>query len=253
MTIDERKHTDLAVQSDLPARSMPDQSLEAWLAGTAVDQAYLRKSLIHPSSREAHRIGVAVEFQRLEFVGDAILNMVVSEWLYRRYPEAAEGSLSATRAMLVGRENLAAASRKIELGSWVHTGAGHRTKDLVADNDSMLADAFEVLVAALYLKTGHDGVSHFLSMILDSMQVALIHPKSHPKTAVKEWAEKMRIPYKFVIQSQTGPDHAPMFVCILSAGERQVKGWGPSRRKAENQASILLLEQLQTAEEGNND
>jgi len=186
--------------------------------------------------------------ERLEFLGDAVINLVVGHILMQRYPELKEGNLSRMRANLVNEYQLASVARKIDLGSYIQLGKGEiHSKGW--DKNSILADTFEAVIAAVYLDDGFDVVfkiidSHFSVLInLVTMPTANHDYKSQLQELVQVAHSTMPI-YRVVHES--GPDHDKIFRVQLKVGEIRTEGTGKSKKVAEQDAARKGLEILKS-------
>jgi ribonuclease-3 len=188
--------------------------------------------------------------ERLEFLGDAVLDFVVAAWLYRHCPEMREGALTQIRSSLVRTEQLAEFARQIELGRALRLGRGERNAG-GQDRPALLCAAFEALIGAIYLQAGIPAVEAFfypfleasrekISDILAGVQI------SNPKSVLQEWtqANHLGIPrYKLV--GESGPDHAKTFeVEVFVDGKRYGIGRGSSKNAAEQEAARDALRSL---------
>lgn len=205
------------------------------------------QALTHPSwANEAGRpLG---SNQRLEYLGDAVLQLVVSDHIFRRYPELAEGELTRLRAAAVREESLAAAARAIELGSYVSLGKGEEISG-GRNRNSDLADAFEAVVGALYLDLGLEPARRLaieaLRPILEADQ-ALPRGKD-PKTALQEYVQRWPgggLAYDLL--EAAGPDHDKRFrVAVFWRGQPLGEGEGKSKKEAEQRAAEAALGSLE--------
>jgi ribonuclease III len=184
-----------------------------------------------------------VNNQRLEFLGDRVLGLVVAEMLYAAFPEAREGDLAKRHAALVCGDTLAAVAEKIGLGDEMilsdsELGTGGR------GNISNLEDACEALIGALYVDGGLEPARHFITTHWQDLLTAMITPPKDPKTALQEWAQGQGLglpDYREV--GRTGPAHAPEFVIEVTVqGYAPFTGRAASKRAAEQIAAKALLE-----------
>jgi len=206
-------------------------------------EALTHKSYLH----EAKDAG-EVDNERLEFLGDAVLDLVVSQHLLTAFPDAAEGELSKLRARLVNEKTLARVARRIGLGELLRLGRGE-TKTQGRNKPSLLADALEALFAGVYLDGGLDAavasVKAAFSEELASCDRSLL-TKGDFKTDLQETCQREfeMLPHYRTIR-ETGPDHEKLFeVEILIRGERYGVGLGKSKKEAEQMAAKQALEQL---------
>jgi ribonuclease-3 len=218
------------------------QRLSRQLGHAFADPELLDDALTHRSAQARHN-------ERLEFLGDAVLGFVVAEALWRRFPQATEGELSRLRAQLVNRETLARVAQELELGQYMRLGAGELRSGGHA-RESILADAVEAVLAALYLDGGLEVVRAVVDRVLGP-RLAALSPETQrkdAKTRLQEWlqARRLALPAYEVVDT-SGEDHAQTFVvrCTVDALGRAATAAGSSRRKAEQLAAERLLETLE--------
>jgi ribonuclease-3 len=199
-----------------------------------------------------HRSAGSLNNERLEFLGDALLDFFVGEALYFRFEHADEGRLSRLRAGLVKKESLAEVARSLNLGDFLNLGAGE-LRSGGHTRDSILADAMEAVIAAVYLDGGVD-VARALVLKLFNPRFEAIDPEQllkDPKTRLQEFlqAHKHALP-EYGIQDIGGSQHAQVFkvLCRVPALSVQASGSGTSRRKAEQQAARKMLKLLKSGE-----
>ncbi len=196
----------------------------------------------------SHRSVGACNNERLEFFGDALVNMFVAEMLYERFPKADEGELTRLRARLVSEPALAGMARELELGDQLHLGTGE-LKSGGFRRDSILADAFEALIAAIYLDGGWQECRNSVRDLFDRRvaEVAGTDDKD-AKTRLQELLQGrgLALPVYELIAS-SGADHAKVFDvdCVVAALEVHAPGRGASRRAAEQAAAAAALAQIQ--------
>ncbi|MGN7769125.1 ribonuclease III [Stenotrophomonas sp. 22692] len=206
------------------------------------DLALLKQALTHRSAGAPHN-------ERLEFLGDSIVNMMAAEALYRRWPKADEGAMTRARAELVREGALAVIGRTLELGERLTLGPGEM-KSGGHRRDSILADAVEAVVAAIYLDAGFEAcravVLPWFSASIEALP-ASGRPEKDPKTRLQEWlqARQKALP-QYELVSESGDDHAKHFRvrCNVADPAASIEGEGASRRLAEQQAAAAVLEQL---------
>jgi ribonuclease III len=212
------------------------------------------EALTHPSAlaperrRRRCRPPVKRGYERLEFLGDRVLGLVVADYLWHRFEGEPEGDLTRRHTHLVRREALARVSETIGLGQYLvlsRTEAAAGT----ASNPGILADACEALIAAIYLDGGFEAASAFVRRFWEPLIEEMEEPPRDPKTALQEWvqARGLALPaYELVATS--GPDHAPLFTVMASvAGGDRASATASSKRSAEARAAGMLLARL-TAE-----
>ena len=221
-------------------------ALEARLGHTFRDPALLRLALTHPSI--AHESDVAVQHnQRLEFLGDAALGLVITRELYQRFPAFGEGPLTKARAQLVNQRALAEQGRALGLGEFLIMSRGELAHG-GRERPSALADAFEAVAGAIYLDGGYPAVSDFvLRCFRDSFgEFSALPNLSNPKGELQEklQSKSNTAPCYEIIQS-SGPDHDRNFeVLVTHEGRELGRGRGKSKRTAESDAALAALQAL---------
>ncbi|MCB2081589.1 MAG: ribonuclease III [Rickettsiales bacterium] len=200
----------------------------------------LKQALTHPSDHLA-----PAHYERLEFLGDAVLGLAVSELLYTRYPEEREGALAKRRAALVCGNSLAVVARSIGLGELLSMGEGE-IQSGGRDNDTNLENAMEALFGAIYLDGGWEHAHSLAQQLFAPYAESMLAPPKDPKTRLQEWiqAQGHAVPHYRVLAKE-GPAHAPFFTMEVSiAGGHRASGTGTSKREAEREAASALLTQL---------
>ncbi len=201
-----------------------------------------------------HRSAGPVNNERQEFLGDAILGFIVADVLYHRFPDASEGDLSRLRARLVKKESLAEVAREMELGRYLRLGAGE-LRSGGQSRDSILADALEAVVAAVYLDGGYQAARELVLGLFRNRLEGLPADarEKDPKTRLQEWLQSRRLPLpSYAIERISGKQHDQEFtvVCRVEALDLATRGRGGSRRKAEQEAAREMLEQARGQEQG---
>lgn len=196
-----------------------------------------------------HRSHAVANNERLEFLGDALINFVVGETLYRLRPEAEEGALSRLRASLVREQSLARLARELKLGDAIKLGEGE-LKSGGWRRDSVLADTFEAIVGAIYLDGGFEAVKAVCLQQFQPLLAELPDPESlkDPKTRLQEWLQaRARALPVYEVLSESGPPHRRQFVvrARLVDADFTAEAFSNSRRGAEQKAAELLLQRLQ--------
>ena len=208
-----------------------------------VDPGLLAQALTHRSAGSPHN-------ERLEFLGDALLNLIVAQQLYARWPKADEGAMTRARAELVRESTLAALARELQVGGALTLGPGEM-KSGGHRRDSILADALEAIIAALYLDGGFDTCRDVVLTWFEPMLAAL--PPLHQvgkdaKTRLQEWLQARQQPLPvYDLLRESGDDHDKTFQvsCVLSEPARMSQGSGSSRRVAEQAAAGAMLDVLE--------
>lgn len=205
------------------------------------DQGLLAQALTHRSAGAPHN-------ERLEFLGDALLDLIVAEALYARWPRADEGALTRARAELVRESTLARLARELDLGPRLMLGPGEM-KSGGHRRDSILSDALEAVIAAIYLDAGYDAcraaVLSWFAAELDGLEIAKVG--KDPKTRLQERLQAKQRPLPvYELLGESGDDHAKIFHvrCSVSEPEVSAEGEGGSRRAAEQLAAEAVLAAL---------
>jgi ribonuclease-3 len=213
-----------------------------WLAGVfgrrPRDLAPYERALTHGSQAKAN-------YERLEFLGDRVLGLIVAEWLYELFATDPEGSLSKRLNALVTGPVCAEVAR--ELGVRAHLKLGKQARDDGAsDSDNVLGDVMEALIGAWYQEAGLDAVRAFVRGAWGDRVQAGAKAPQHPKSALQEWAAAHnRKPPEYTIVERTGPGHAPKFTMLVSIGKlAEATATGSSKQEAETAAAKALLEKL---------
>src|SRR5688572_22959216 len=212
------------------------------------DPTLLDRELTHKSFTNEHRETPAPNNERLEFLGDAVLGFVVGELIYRFFPELQEGSLSKIKAHLVSSSTLAMKGRELGLGRFLRLGTGE-ARSGGAEKLSLIADAFEALIAAIYLDGGLPAASEFVRKVFGP-EVAGIDVGDlsfHDyKTALQETAQALGLPLpEYRVVEESGPDHEKAFDVELSwDGASFAHGRGSSKREAQRKAAKEALRKL---------
>lgn len=204
-------------------------------------QELLVQALTHPSWALEHQ---AADNQRLEYLGDAVLQLCVSQQLYARFPKEGEGKLSRRRAALVREETLAEAARRMGLGKALRISVGEEHTG-GRDKPSILADAMEAVLAAVYLDGGMAPAGQLVERIIGgNWNVMVISLDA--KTALQEKLQARGQPTPvYALMGQEGPAHAPVFTCRVSCGDQVLaQGQGSSKKQAEQQAAKAALSAL---------
>ena len=218
-----------------------DHRLEQLLGHQFSDRALLLTALTHRSHSSPHN-------ERLEFLGDSILNGVIARQLYDRFPELPEGDLTRLRANLVRQDSLHQLALKLSLGSHLRLGEGE-LKSGGAQRPSILADAVEALFGATWLDGGYDAASAMIVRLYGEMLTAIVpgKPIKDAKTRLQEYLQGRRLPVpKYTLTGTDGEAHAQHFrmACEIDALKIRTEGSGGSRRAAEQMAAQSALERL---------
>ncbi|MGE3977435.1 MAG: ribonuclease III [Nitrospira sp.] len=211
--------------------------------------SFLTEALTHRSYVNERRDSGRKHNERLEFLGDAVLSLIVSDYLASRYPELSEGALSKLKAKLVSEAPLANAARRLDLGARLKLGRGEELSN-GRDKASLLADAFEAIIAAVYLDGGLEASRNFtIEALTDELgRIDVMQEKpggDDYKTRFQEWCQKRYdVLPRYVIVRETGPDHQKLFEVEVHVNDRALGiGRGYSKKEAEQEAAQRALEQ----------
>ena len=220
--------------------SVSPRALEKTIGYRFKDGALLDRSLTHISA--AGGGNRANSYQRLEFLGDHVLGLIISDMLFRSFPKADEGELSRRLADLVRREACADVARAIDLGAALRLGASEANAG-GRMRTAILADVCEALVGAVYLDGGYPAAMKVVEKLWGERMRAPVRPLRDPKTILQEWAQARGLPtpaYREV--ERTGPHHDPEFrVAVTLPNREPAEGVGRSKRAAEQAAAEALL------------
>lgn len=207
------------------------------------EQAFIHRSYLNESKEKIS------SNERLEFMGDSILSFVVSEHLYKTYPEFNEGVLTNLRSLLVNTKSLANLSREYQLGQYLKLSHGEE-ESKGRENESLLANCFESFIGALYLDQGIEAVKKFIAEALFPQIDGYVQARSFkdPKSLLQEFvqARKQNSPI-YKVLNEEGPPHAKIFtIGVFVHDEKVGEGVGKSKQEAEEQAAKQGLAQLKT-------
>jgi ribonuclease-3 len=235
----------LATQRDVRAPESPAQLAER-LGLTFGNISLLTRAMTHRSYLNENSSAVE-DNERLEFLGDAVLDFVVGAWVYNHCPEMAEGDLTRMRSALVRNEQLAEFARQLDLGQAMRMGRGESASG-GRERDNLLGSTFEALIGALYLDSGLESVDQFMEPLLGGVRERVIMRAEiyDPKSRFQEWAQSERLGTpKYVTVGAAGPDHAKVFeVEVRIKDETYGRGAGPSKQIAAQVAAQTALETL---------
>jgi ribonuclease III len=224
------------------------RELEERLGYRFGDIGLLENALTHRSFVNENPALPSKDNERLEFLGDAVLELTITDMLMRKFPDAAEGQLSKLRASVVNEQPLAELARRFRLGEFLLLGRGEETSG-GRMKPSLLANAFESMIAALFLDSGFDRtaafIESFFAPLIDQGGTTPVYRDY--KTAVQEVCQiRFRDVPRYVLISEIGPDHDKRFETSLVVGERIIAtGTGRNKKEAEQQAAKTAMQALQ--------
>ncbi|HET8921366.1 MAG TPA: ribonuclease III [Candidatus Acidoferrum sp.] len=238
-----------------------DAALEERLGHKFSSKELLERALTHSSAVPELRGAGAEDSmdtplprdnERLEFLGDAVLELLASEYLLASFPEWSEGQLSKSRARIVNAGSLEAAARRLRLGDHLRLGRGEE-KTGGREKQTLLADAFEAVVAAVYLDAGLGSAREVLRRLLFEHELEERGERiseSDRKSALQEFLQgRGQPPAEYRLAGEAGPDHQKIFqIEVWVNGERMACGEGSTKKEAEQHAARSALEQLERAQ-----
>jgi ribonuclease-3 len=222
-------------------RDKTHEKLQFRLGYRFADLDLLERALTHSSAiSPAKRIDRS--YQRLEFLGDRVLGLVVADMLYRRYPKSNEGDLSRTLNTLVRKETCAEIARQLDLGKEMVLGESE-ARSGGAGKDAILGDVTESIIGAIYLDGGLEPARAFIERNFEEFLADGQASRADAKTTLQEWAQARGLePPAYVLVERTGPDHAPEFtIAVDLSGFDRIEAIGPSKKIAEHKAAELFL------------
>lgn len=209
------------------------------------DQALLVQALTHKSWVNEHK-GERESNERLEFLGDAILEFVITENIFKTFPKEQEGYLTALRANLVNTQNLASLALKLGVGKELFLSKGEEEGG-GRENNSLLADTVEAIIGALYLDQGIDTIKAFIKEnLITEIPSKVSQPLKDAKSRLQEYVQSKGIPApKYRVLEESGPDHEKRFVVeVQVSGENWGAGEGKNKNQAEQAAAEKALEKV---------
>jgi ribonuclease-3 len=232
-------------QGDIKRETPQDFALRACLNFS--DPLVLTRALTHRSYLNEHPEALE-DNERLEFLGDAVLDFLVGSWLYNRYPEMPEGNLTRLRSALVRTEQLAKFAEGLDLGSAILLGKGEEEAGGRL-RPSLLCACFEALIGAIYIDSGLNRVQEFIWPMLDpaASEILIEERDKDPKSRLQEWAQSQgRGTPTYRTVDSYGPDHAKVFeVQVYLNGENMGRGVGHSKQSAAKSAAQSALDILE--------
>lgn len=218
------------------------QVLEERLGHAFQDRKLLETALTHPSFGGDHHVP---HYQRLEFLGDAVLELAVSRYLYFELPEVDEGKLTRIRAALVREESLNRAARRIGLGEFIRLSVGEERSG-GREKPSILSDVMEAVLAAVYLDAGFDEAVRIIGMVLgEELRPEVLKDHLDAKSRLQELMQRDGRMPSYDYLSMEGPPHAPVFAYRVMDGEQELgRGSGTSKQNAQQAAARDALKRM---------
>jgi ribonuclease-3 len=222
-------------------RPRDHQALEARLGYRFADPELLDRALTHSSAVSPGK-RIAQSYQRLEFLGDRVLGLVVADLLYRKLPKANEGELSRSLNALVRKETCAMVARRLALGPDLNLGESEaRTGG--AEKEAILGDVTEAIIGAIYCDGGLGRAYEMIESLFGDLTEVVGDNRADAKTTLQEWAQARGLePPAYIETERTGPDHAPQFtISVRIAGFAPLSASGTSKKLAEHKAAEAFL------------
>lgn len=220
--------------------------IEGLLDYTFKDKKILLLAFVHRSYFNEHRGYIEEHNERLEFLGDSVLGLLVSDYLFNRFPKSPEGQLSHMRSYLVDASACSDLLQSLKLDEWVLLGRGE-SMNTGRGRDTIMADLFEALLGAIYLDGGLDVARRFFfSKIQERLDLLVDQPMRNWKAELQDWTQKMhQVTPTYRVLEEKGPDHSKCFLVGAFIGERLVgQGEGLSKKEAETEAAKQAIEGL---------
>ncbi|WP_168464116.1 ribonuclease III [Wolbachia endosymbiont of Ctenocephalides felis wCfeT] len=210
------------------------------------DSAILEEALTHPSVNKRNDKNQIVSYERLEFLGDSVLNMVISAMLFKLFPDEKEGALAKRKTDLVCGSTITHVAKEIELNNFIIMNNSERCNG-GRSNAKNLENTLEALIGAIYIDGGFASAEKFVTQHWEELAKNIQTPPQDPKTSLQEWTQKNKLPLpEYELIKQTGPAHNPEFtisVCIENYGKASARA--TSKKVAEQKAAELMLEKIE--------
>lgn len=208
------------------------------------DKLLLKQALTHSSYANEQKINKSGDYERLEFLGDAVLEVVSSEFLFHKYPDLPEGKLTKLRASMVCESSLAMCARDLDLGSYIFLGKGEEATG-GRNRESITSDVMEAIIGAIFLDGGMEKAKlHINRFILSDLEDKALFYDS--KSRLQEVLQGiLKKEFEYILNSESGPEHDKTFdVSVVSLGEELGRGTGRTKKGAEQQAAYQALLKL---------
>ncbi|QKX02026.1 ribonuclease III [Wolbachia endosymbiont of Dirofilaria (Dirofilaria) immitis] len=212
----------------------------------------LEEALTHPSLNKRNSKNQIENYERLEFLGDSILNMVVSTILFKLFPKEKEGELAKRKTDLVCGNTIANVAKVIKLGDFIIMNNSERCNGGKC-NLKNLENALEALIGAIYIDGGFRNVERFVTQYWKKLAKYMLNPPQDPKTSLQEWTQKNKLPLpEYELIKQAGPAHNPEFtISVYIKNYGRVSACASSKKVAEQKAAELMLEKVNNSKKTN--
>lgn len=242
LTVESRKHA-----QGVPEPLGPENygEIEAFVGYAFSDRSWLERALTH---RSVHVKGLKNDYERLEFLGDAVFDLAVAHLLLEKHPEAHEGELSKMRAALVNTSSLAEIARTLKLGRFIRLSRGELASG-GAERPSILADVLEAIMGAVYREGGFDVAKSCIERLLGN-QLSTVTPRD-PKTELQEALHATGSePPVYKLECVEGPEHSPIFISVVEVdGQIVGRGQGPTKKASQQAAAEEALAHLKPGDD----
>ncbi|MBR1691231.1 MAG: ribonuclease III [Lachnospiraceae bacterium] len=221
--------------------------LEKRIGYTFRDKALLRQAITHSSFTNERVINKEPHYERLEFLGDAVLELISSEFFFYKYPDMPEGRMTKLRASAVCEQALAIPAAELELGMFMRFSKGEENTG-GRERESIIADAVEAIIGAIYVESGYDEAKRFIErFVLNDLENK--HLFYDAKSILQEKVQTQKLPpIRYELISESGPDHRKVFEVEVYVGEKKLgHGIGKSKKLAQQQAAYEALCKMQEA------
>lgn len=222
---------------------MQQREIENILGYEFIDSNLLRQSLTHPSFVSSNHYNK--DYERLEFLGDSVLNLVITEYLLQNYKEI-EGDLAKRRAMLINGDTLSKVAKKLSLGKFIIMASGEEASG-GRQNKKNLENIIEAIIGAIYIDGGYKNAQRFILDNWKPIAIAMKEIPLNPKTQLQEWSQSQHkgIP-EYITLGCDGPPHNPNFSVLVRVGNIESDvAYGKSKKEAEINAALSLLQKME--------
>ncbi len=216
------------------------EKLESLIGYEFKDKSLLKQALTHSSYANEQKINRSGDYERLEFLGDAVLEVISSEFLFHKYPDLPEGKLTKLRASMVCEPSLAICARDLDLGKFILLGKGEEATG-GRNRESITSDVMEAIIGAIFLDGGMEKAkAHIEKFILSDLEDKALFYDS--KSTLQEVMQAIKKEFEYVLIGESGPEHDKLFeVSVMSEGNVLGNGKGRTKKAAEQQAAYQAL------------
>jgi ribonuclease-3 len=210
-----------------------------------VDNAILQEALTHPSVNKRSGRNRIISYERLEFLGDSVLSVVVSTMLFKLFPEEKEGALAKRKTDLVCGTTIASVAQEINLSDFIIMNNSERCNGGKC-NLKNLENALEALIGAIYIDGGFENVEKFIIQYWEKLAKKMVNPPQDSKTSLQEWTQKCKLPLpEYELVEQSGPAHNPEFtISVYIKNYDKTSACASSKKVAEQKAAEAMLEKI---------